>query len=44
MRRATGCVPLEAGNFNGFTSLALSPDGKWLYTAGEIGFAFRIVR
>jgi len=41
---ATGCAPLKAGNINGVASLALSPDGKWLYAAGEIGFAFRIVR
>jgi sugar lactone lactonase YvrE len=44
LRRTTGCALLAAGPFSGFDSLALSPDGTWLYGAGGAGFAFRITR
>jgi hypothetical protein len=42
--RAAGCALIDGPRPSGFGSLVTSPDGRWLYGAGGIGLAFRIVR
>jgi len=40
--RGKGCTPIPLKWFSDIFSLALSPDGRWLYGAGNYGLAFRV--